>query len=138
MQAEMKEAALRLVRLNPHGLLTTVTEGKPRCRTMQTARIEDDFTIWFATYGQSGKVDQIRANASVCVSYYIPGIDLNVYGEATLLADQQLKDELWQDDWRKHFSGGKTDPNYLVIKVDPTRVEFRDILHQGHEPVLLS
>lgn len=138
MHDDMKEAARRMVRLNPHGLLTTVADGQPRCRMMQTARIDDDFTIWLATYGQSSKVDQLRANPHVCVSYYIPGIDLNVYGEATLLDDQALRDELWQDSWRKHFPGGKEDPNYLVIKVTPTRVEFRDVLHQGYEPVLLS
>lgn len=138
MQAEMKEAALRLARLNPHALFTTIADGKPRCRTMQTAQIDDDFTVWFATYGQSGKVDQLRANPSVCVSYYIPGIDLNVYGEAALLDDEQVRNQLWRDEWKKHFPGGKTDQNYLVIRVTPTRVEFRDVLHQGFEPVLLS
>ncbi len=138
MQTEMKEAALRLARLNPHALLTTVADGKPRCRTMQTARIDDDFTVWFATYAESAKVDQLKANPQVCVSYYIPGIDLNVYGEAALLDDQRLKDELWRDDWKKFFAGGKTDQNYLVIRITAARVEFRDVLHQGFEPVLLS
>ena len=130
-QDEVKAKVRKLIDGVPISTLMTVdTDGGPAGRPMQTARVDDDFTVWFATYKASHKIGEIGAAERVGVMWYRASetIAQNAYaqvrGTAVILDDQAIKDELWRDSWQKHFPGGKTDPDYVVIKVTPRKLDF--------------
>lgn len=129
-----QKSAMAFVRMNSFAQFITVDGTVPRARVMQTARIEDDFTLWFATYLKSDKVEHIQTNPNVCAAYMIPGIDLIIQGQAEVVTERSKLDELWDPAWQRFFPGGNTDPNYSLIRVSPSRVDFRDAYTHGFEP----
>lgn len=137
MSDELKRKALDFMRRNPVCHLGSLDNGAPVVRALQTARIDDDFTVWFATSATSNKVAQIRADSRVYLSYYHDVEDLHLAGRGEILDDQATKDELWWDMLARFFPGGSSDPDYVVLKVSPSSVAYRDFKNTGFEPMTL-
>jgi general stress protein 26 len=78
-------------------------------------------------------VAEIKANpqVSVVMSNYKVHKDIRYHGKIDILTDQPTKDRLWQDEWKKFYPQGKTDPNYIVLKFTPAEIEFRDMAKYG-------
>lgn len=49
-------------------------------------------------------------------------------GEIEIVTDVELKKALWHDNWIVFFPGGKTDPDYIILKLRPG---FEKGYHQG-------
>ena len=127
MNDELRKHALEFMRQRVMCHLATTDGAQPWIRVMQTAQVDDDFTIWFATYSGSRKVRQIVANPRVALSYWADGTDLRILGRAERIEDSATLAEMWRDEWQKFFPRGKDDPGYGVIKVRPEMVEYRDL-----------
>lgn len=121
-----RDFVLEFMRANRVSAVATVDGQQPVVRLMQTARIDDDFTCWFATGADSNKVRHLAANPHICLLYYAGETDVRVRGRVERITDQALRDELWEEDWKQYFSEGSTDPNYALLKTIPEQVEFRD------------
>jgi general stress protein 26 len=90
--------------------------------------MDDDFTLWFATFKESRKALQVAANpeAHLCL-----GVDdvmkpeswLQIEGRAEMLDDPETRHLWWLDMFQAYFSG-PDDPNYVVCKVTPSRIEY--------------
>ena len=137
MSVELKHKALEFIRHNPVCYLASFDEGAPVIRAMQWARIDDDFTAWFATSAASNKAIQIKADPRVYLCCYHDVEDVHLAGRGEILDDQATKDELWWDELTRFFPGGSTDPDYVVLRITPSSVKYRDFKNTGFEPMTL-
>lgn len=137
MNTDTRKAAHEFLNANRICHMATVEGDKPYCRVMSAGRIEPDFTVWFAVFASSRKVRHLAANPQVCLSFYSGKADCTINGMGTIVNDQAVKDELWNDHLTEYFAGGSTDPEYTLLKVTPASVRFRDFEQSGHTPVEL-
>lgn len=110
-------------------LITLDAEGRPRVRTMDPFRPEDDLTVWFATNPKSRKVEQIRSNPSVTL-YYVPGTAdgyVMLHGSASLVDSQKEKANRWKERWTEFYPDYPE--GYLLIKFRP---EWMEIVSYAH------
>jgi general stress protein 26 len=118
-----------LQKMNEHVLASfaTITEdGKPWTRYV-VVKADDQMNIWFATFKNSRKIQQIDKNPKV---HLVLGVSdpqtavswLQVEGHAEILEDAETKKIIWYDLLSSIFSG-PDDPNYVACKVTPDRIE---------------
>jgi general stress protein 26 len=127
MSDELINEALEFVREHPTSHLATVDNGKPTSRVMYCPRVDDDFTVWYATSAGSNKVRQIKANPAVCVVFYLESKYVRVLGAAEEVSDKSKTKELWENDWARYWKDGPEDPDYVLLKIKPEEVEFLDL-----------
>ena len=125
--SDLKEKILQ--KMNEHVLASfaTITEdGKP-CTRYVVVKADDKLNIWFATFKNSRKIQQIDKNPEV---HLVLGVTdpqtavswLQVQGHAEIFEDAETKKTIWYDLLSSIFSG-PDDPNYVVCKVTPDRIE---------------
>lgn len=129
----IKDRARQIIDKAINGILVTEdASGFPHPRTMWTAGVDDDFTIYFVTGKSLQKCKQIEANPKVCVFWtetdnsHIGWNYAFVKGAASITQDQALRDRFWNDELKQYFSQGKTDPEYVVLIVRPNELMVMD------------
>ncbi len=127
MSEDLKQEALEFVREHPTSHLATVDGGKPMTRVMYTPRVDDDFTVWYATSGSSNKIRQVKADPNVCTVFYEDARWVGVCGQAKVVTDQEMKNELWEDDWTRYWPDGAENPDYVLMKATPESVDILDL-----------
>ena len=137
---ELKQMCLKLMETADVMYLSTIdSDGFPQTRAMANLRnIEqspgmvemfkshsEDFLIYIATGASSAKMEQIKANPKVSISFCNAGEvrGLMLAGSAEIITDQQLKEQLWQDDWEMYWPAGADDPEYAVVRLSPDFVK---------------
>jgi general stress protein 26 len=106
----------------------TITEdGKPWTRCV-VVKADEQLNICFATFHNSRKTLQVAKNPEVHLTLGVSDPQtavswLQVQGRAELLADAETKNAVWFDHLSSIFSG-PDDPNYVVCKVKPYRIEY--------------
>ncbi len=111
------------------GMLTTEGhDGSLRSRPMATQRIEND-VIYFFTRTDAPKVDEIRDDAKVNVSYgdVSKQTYVSVSGKATTARDHAKIRELWTKHAAPWFPGGPNDPALALMKIEITAAEYWDV-----------
>jgi len=108
-------------------LATMTTAGAPWVRYV-SIESEPDFTLRFCTSRASRKVGHIGNNPDVhltCGNLQPPDDSayLQVAGRAEICSDAETKARYWQDEWRRYFKG-PDDPDYVMVFVRPTRIEY--------------
>ena len=112
--------AQQIVAEHPNSVLISIDEdGQPADRVMWTAKLGEDMTVYYATGLNSAKVRRIAANPKVLVMWIGTAKYVSLRGTAEVTTDRAILDELWRDSFGAYFRGGKTDPNYAVIKISP-------------------
>lgn len=124
MEEEAEEKLWEVVEDSEIALLITSVEGYPRMRPMTVLAYEEDGSIWFATSKSSRKVEEIARNvkATACFLHLDGGAYAQVFGEAELVEDPELKEEFWDDEWRDYWEG-PTDPDYVLLRLRGRRAE---------------
>lgn len=108
---------------------TTVSaDGSLHGRPMATQQADFDGDLWFFSYRDSHKIEDIRANPQVNLGYNEPQKNLwvNVTGTAEVVDDRAKMQELWEAPLKAFFPGGVDDPNLTLLKVTPVRAEYWD------------
>jgi general stress protein 26 len=87
-----------------------------------------ELTIWFATFKTSRKVKQIRENPEVHLALGVNDVLkaaswIQVQGRADILEDAETKKAKWYGMLEPLFKGPE-DPNYVVCRVKPYRIEY--------------
>jgi general stress protein 26 len=111
------------------GMLTTVEEdGTLRSRPMANQKVEFDGDLWFFTYADSAKVDEVQHDRHVNVSYANPDdqVYVSVSGKAQLVRDRKKMEELWNPLLKTWFPNGLEDPNIALLKVRVNQAEYWD------------
>jgi general stress protein 26 len=110
-------------------MLTTAEEdGTLRSRPMATQQVDSDGYLWFFTYGGAHKVDEIKHDQHVNVSYAEPKDQkyVSVSGTAQLVRDRQKIEELWNPLYKAWFPQGLDEPDLALLKVSVDKAEYWD------------
>lgn len=109
-------------------MLTTVddSDGTLRSRPMSTQQVEFDGDLYFFTYNNSPKADDVRSEHQVNVSYAHPGKDLyvSVSGLATMSLDRAKMQELWSPVLKAWFPQELETPNIALLRVVVDKAEY--------------
>ncbi|WP_228724139.1 pyridoxamine 5'-phosphate oxidase family protein [Spirosoma sp. KUDC1026] len=110
-------------------MLTTLElDGDFHTRPMATHDMDADGSMWFFTYDNSHKVEEIEKDPRVSVAFSDPGSELYVSttGTAEIVKDKAKINELWSDFLKTWFPQGKDDPNIALLKVTIHGGEYWD------------
>lgn len=110
-------------------MLTTVEDdGTLRSRPMVTQQFEFGGDLWFFTSANAPKVDEVKHDRHVNVSYAEPNDQkyVSVSGRAQIVRDRQKMEELWNPTYKAWFPQGLEDPNLGLLKVSVDQAEYWD------------
>lgn len=107
-------------------LVSRDESGMMHARPMAVAQLKPDADAYFATSMASPKAAEIQSSPEVLVSFQSATQFASVTGRAVVVQDRLLIDQLWSEEWRVWFPGGKDDANLAIIKVDAREGEFWD------------
>ncbi|WP_432663983.1 pyridoxamine 5'-phosphate oxidase family protein [Wukongibacter baidiensis] len=114
MNDKLLKKAAKLMSEAETATLSSIDEnGYPRAVEMSNAKTESLNVIYFSTGTDSRKVKHYKTNPKAGVSY---NNGISLIGEIEIVEDEEIKKELWQDWYIKHFPKGVTDPNYCVLR----------------------
>jgi len=128
-KSELKKIMVDFVKSYPFSNLITIgPNGFPKGRMMVHLPLGNDMAFWFATSAKSNKIKEITKNKAVCVYVYRPTDHSNVCacGTAVVTKDDKLKKKYWKDAYKTFWPGGYKEPDYVLIKVIPKRLEYLD------------
>ncbi|GAC1386034.1 MAG: pyridoxamine 5'-phosphate oxidase family protein [Herpetosiphon sp.] len=123
---DIKTLAKKLKGIRIAMLTTEAADGSLRSRPMGTQDEDFDGTLWFFTYANSGKVDDIKADQHVNVSYSKPDDNLyiSVSGKANIVHDRKKMEALWAPILKTWFPRGLEDPNIALLQVAVQQAEY--------------
>lgn len=109
-------------------LTTAEPDGTLRSRPMATQQVEFDGDLWFFTWDESPKTDQVRQDHHVNVSFSEPKRQayVSMSGMAQVVHDRAKAEELWNPMYKAYFPQGLDDPNLALLKVEVSQAEFWD------------
>lgn len=113
------------------GMLTTVDnrDGTLRSRPMSTnGEVEFDGDVWFFTYAEAHKVEEIERQPQVNVSFSRPEKQeyVSLTGTAHLVTDRAKIEELWRPHLKAWFPDGADTPGIALLKVNVEKAEYWD------------
>jgi general stress protein 26 len=109
----------------------TQSKTGPRVRMVHPTWEGD--VLWLATGPSTPKAKQMANNPVVDVQWQVSPpnfIHIMCRGTAELIMDDTIRAHAWDAldyDLKDFFPGGPTDPNYVAVKVTPTRVELSEM-----------
>jgi general stress protein 26 len=122
-----REKIWSLIKKARSALLVTVgPDGSIDSRPMGCIQSHFDDTLWFLTFRHSAKLDEIRADDRVLVSYAQPSEFeyVSFSGHAALVEDKPKVRELWFEGLRVWFPKGPDDPAIALIAVRVDEVKY--------------
>lgn len=121
---------LELVKAIDFCMLTTIAEdGSLHSRPMSVnGQIEPNGDLWFFTYADSAKVDEIEQAKQVNVSFSAPDKQryVSMSGTAQTLRDRAKMQELWKPELKAWFPKALDEPEIALLKVTVATAEYWD------------
>jgi len=124
---DLKKKVVELIKRNRYSkLITFGQDGAPHGRIMTNLPLGSDLVIWFATGLSTSKIKDIKKNSNVSVFVDDPNDQTNasIIGKAEIITDSKLRKKFWQEPFGFFFPNGPTDPDYCLLKITPTKVEY--------------
>jgi general stress protein 26 len=107
------------------GILTTQGSGQHLVsRPLAIVDREFDGKVYFFTPDPSPKVDDVRAHPQVNVAVETGKGYLSLSGEASIVKDAAVIDELWTTGAEAWFDQGRDDPTVALLQVDVETAEY--------------
>jgi len=125
---DLKRRIFEIIKGPQLASFATITEdGKPWVRYV-TVRGSEDLTIRFATPKNSRKVAHIQRNRHVHLTCGATDLKtatacLQIEGSAEFVTERPEREAYWHDALKRYFTG-PDDPNYGIVVVKPSRIEF--------------
>ena len=110
-------------------ILTTVhQDGVLNSRPMATQAIEAQEFLWFFAARDSGKVQAIRANPQVAVTYAYPrgNTYVTASGIASVCDNDAKARQFWSKAAQSWFPAGPEDSGLVLIRVDVEHAQWWD------------
>ncbi len=111
--------------------VATVCGDEPRVRIVHPTW--DGEVLWFATGPDSPKAQQLKANPNVDIQYQVGPpefVHVMVRGTGELITDLPSRRHAWEVidyDLTQFGSTGPEDPNFLPVRITPSRVELSEM-----------
>ncbi len=103
-------------------------DGLLRSRPMSTTEVQHDGQLWFFTYDETEKTDEISKQPEVNLAY--ADISNNTYvsisGRARIVHDRNKMEKLWNPVLRAWFPKGLDQPGIALLAVSIEQAEFWD------------
>ena len=118
-----------------HAHLATIDGDQPRVRSV-TPIVEDDMTIWIATFTGSRKMQQLKENPKICfqfVEYPEGEKEAIIIGEAEIVNSIEDKKRIWDltpYDPSMFFPGGPESEGFSLLKIKIKNIEWRESLQE--------
>jgi general stress protein 26 len=125
--ADQKQKVWNLIRGAHSALLVTIAQdGTIDSRPMGCLQSDFDDTLWFLTFRHSLKIDEVRTDNRVLVSYAKPSEYeyVSLSGRATVLEDNEKLKELWFEGLRVWFPNGPDDPEIALLAVHVEQAKY--------------
>ena len=109
-----------LIRGIEFAMLTTVrTDGSLHSCPMATLEADPDGVLWFFSGTKTEKVEAIRTDSRVCLSYAdsLAARYVSVTGHAELVRDHAKAKQLWDRSYETWFPAGVESPDLILIRV---------------------
>jgi len=124
-----KEQVFEFIRKQKTAIISSVDQdGFPNTKAIFAPRKIDGSDFYFSTNTSSIRVAQYTANEKACLYFYRHGLfsdtGVMLIGTMQVLTDQAVKDELWRAGDGIVYKGGKTDPDYCVLKFTALKCRF--------------
>ena len=144
---EAKNSGLKLMEESKAAILTTIdADGFPITRAMFNLRNKEQFpefseffksqqnqfTIYISTNTSSSKVAHLSKNPKMSV-YYCDPEDFKGFmlgGSVEIVDDMKVKKKIWLDWWTRYYPEGLEDPDYTLLRMEPTNARFYYKLNQ--------
>jgi len=126
--ADLKERIFEMGKdLQLINFATLTLEGRPWVRYV-VGKADKDLLFRFCTHKETRKVGQIRKNPQVHLSLGAATLEtadhwLQVEGTAEISTAKAERESFWFDELKNYFSGPE-DPNYCIVIVRPSSIEF--------------
>ena len=126
--AEATEKMWSMMKDIGFAMMTTEDGDHLRARPMAAAQKEFDGNLWFFTRASSHKVDEVRGDQRVGVTYAEPSKQeyVSLSGHARLVRDRAAIEQHWQEALRTWFPKGTDDPDIALLKVEVDMAEYWD------------
>ena len=118
---------------------STSSKTGPRVRMVHPTWEGD--ILWLATAPSSPKAKQMANQPAVDIQWQVSPPDflhIMTRGTAELFMDDATRAHVWDVldyDLNDFFSGGPTDPDYVAVKVTPTRVELAEMFGSENQRI---
>ena len=110
-----------------YGMLTTVEADKSlRSRPMAARQLDQDGTIWFFTYDNAPKCDEVKTDHHVNVSFSEPKSQkyVSLSGQAEISHDRAKMEEVWTPIYKAWFPKGLEEPHIALLKITVDKAEY--------------
>lgn len=107
-------------------LVTRSSEDHMHARPMAVAELRAGGDAYFVTSIDSPKVDEIKRNPNVTLTFQSSNQFASVCGRIGVVRDPALIDRLWKEAWKVWFPKGKSDPSISLLKFDAQHGEYWD------------
>ena len=108
-------------------MMTTVaTDGSMDARPMAVQAKPFDGTLWFLTRSTSGKVEEVKQDGHVTLSFAEPADSkyITLKGKASVSQDRSKIHDLWNTMYKAWFPKGEDDPDIAVLRVDVSEGDY--------------
>ena len=118
---EAKKKIAELVKGIHICMMTTVSpDGSIDARPMAVQSKPFDGTLWFLTRASSGKVEEVKQDEHVTLTFAEPSDSkyITLKGKASTSQDRSKIHDLWNVMYKAWFPKGEDDPDIAVLRVD--------------------
>jgi general stress protein 26 len=124
--AEVVAAARRVLTAVPYGFLTTLGTTRPSVRMVGCLGLDGDLRVTFGTGRHTRKAAELKANATAiyAAADLTTGAAVCLYGTATIDEDLSRRRSAWGPGLERYFPGGPEDPEFVLVSINPDRVEM--------------
>ncbi len=137
MDSSDKQKIVAIMKENcPFASLATCDSGQPRVRAVAPI-VEDDMSVWVATFAGSRKVEQVKKNPKMSLAFVQQphGEKMaTIIGEAEIVADMEQKKRVWglaPYDLSQYFPDGPESKDYCVLKINIKKIEWWEDMKAG-------
>ncbi len=119
----------------PFPMLASADGGQPRLRPISPLRTEG-FHVYFASLRSSNKTAELASNRRVELCYLDQGHDqVRITGVVHPVEEAAVRQALWDaNPLLRSFLGSIDNPQFMLYRVDPSRVRFmREWALEYHE-----
>ena len=116
-------------------LMTTGDDGRVAARVMQPFPVGDDLVLWYGTSPTSRKVSDIARLPVATAGFQSSDAAgyASVSGPVSVVTDVGSRRHRWRPEWSAYFPGGP-DEGYVLLRLDPDRIEVLDFAHDIAPP----
>lgn len=111
-------------------LMTSAGSGPIHARVMQPFPVGDDLTLWYGTSPSSRKIADLAQSSLATAGFQSSdGAGYaSLTGGVMTIDDLDTRRRLWRREWTAYFPGGPDD-GYVVLRLEPRRIEVLDFAH---------